>query len=331
MCFTLNNPTESILFDEEKMQYLVYQEEIGESGTYHFQGYCEFINQQSLGPVKSLLGGDTVHIEPRRGSQEQAISYCKAQFNADGSEKRLVHTEPYEEGTPRQQGKRVDLIAFKDAVRDGAKLIDLVDDHTAIIAKYPKFYSTLKMLFRPSRDVAVTVTLLIGNTGTGKTRFVFDKFGKSDELWVNPVSNGTPWYDLYDGHDIVLLDDFAGNQSHVTLCALLNILDRYPRLVPTKGSHVWWTPTQIFVTTNILPKDWYSWTNREHQYSALARRFDKVYLYYMPMSSRDPGFVEQHRNNWWRENAPEGVVYIESDGVPSTLSDSENVEEEDSQ
>ncbi len=98
VCFTLNNPEDMIMFDAEAMVYLVYQEEIGDSGTYHLQGYCEFSNRVRLTTAKALLGGATVHLERRRGSQAQAIAYCK------DADKRLANTEPYEDGTPRTQG-----------------------------------------------------------------------------------------------------------------------------------------------------------------------------------------------------------------------------------
>lgn len=291
------------MFEEDIMQYLVYQEEIAESGTYHFQGYCEFTKQLTMAAAKNRLGGQTVHIEPRRGTQLQAIAYCKKE------DTRIPGTEIYESGTPRAQGKRIDLEGFKDAVKEGAKRRDLIDDHFGVIARYPKFYDTLTMMHRPQRSEEPVVTLLIGTTGTGKTRSVIDKYGGDDDFWSSPLNNGTMWYDGYDGHGTVLLDDFGGASSHITLCSLLLLLDRYPIQVPTKGGHTWWMPERVFVTTNILPKFWYKWENRGEQYKALARRFHKVHLYYVPLSILDCGHIEQHRETWWRENAPEETFY----------------------
>ncbi len=305
VCFTHNNPTEALMFDEEKMEYLVYQEEIGDgtdavpAGTYHFQGYCEFKVQTRLAAAKALLGGITVHIEPRMGTQEQAIAYCKK------LDTKIPDTETFEEGTPRVQGKRVDLEGFKDAVKGGARARDLVDDHFGIIARYPKFYHTLTQMYRPERSEEPVVTLLIGPTGTGKTRRVMDEFGENPDFWRQPINNGTMWFDGYDGQSIVLFDDFAGKASHLHLSTLLQLLDRYTITVPTKGGHTWWMPSKVFVTTNIEPRHWYTWENRGEQYVALARRFHKVHLYYVPLSVLDCGHIEQHRATWWRENAPQ--------------------------
>ncbi len=304
VCFTLNNPEDMIMFDDEEMVYLVYQEEISESGTYHFQGYCEFTNRPRLNKAKALLGGDRVAIFARKGTQKQAIDYCKK------DDSRVAHTEPYEEGTPRTQGKRMDLEGFKNEVMEGARLRDLLDDHWGVIARYPKFYQTLTMINRPERPAGTNIhcTLHYGDTGLGKTRAVMDEFGASPEFYRTPLNNGTMWFDTYDGQRVVLLDDFTGASSHLALCTLLQLLDRYPVLVPTKGSHTWWLPDAVHVTTNLLPKDWYKWEGRGHQYLALARRFHTVYLYYVPLSGTDRGRVEQDAG-WWEENKPDQALY----------------------
>ncbi len=255
-----------------------------------------------MNAAKDLLGGREVHLERRMGSQAEAIAYCKK------DDTRVAYTVPIEEGEPRSQGKRIDLEGFKDEVLAGKRKRDLVEDHFGILARYPKFYDQLIMMNRPARTTDLVVHLLYGDTGLGKTRTVMDKFGADPDFYVAPLNNGTMWYDTYDGHRKVLLDDFSGSASHISLCSLLRLLDRYPVLVPTKGSHTWWLPDEVFVTTNLLPKDWYTWGNRGEQYKALARRFHKVSLYYVPLSGTDCGFVEQDAV-WWQENKPVEALY----------------------
>ncbi len=321
-CFTWNNPEGMLFFDEEEMNYLVYQEEVGESGTYHFQGYCEFKKKVRRNRAKTLLGGPRVHIEKRLGTQAQAIEYCKRKFNRDGTAKRIPDTEPIEEGTPRvdQQGKRNDLEAFKDAVRSGARARDLIDEYYGVFARFQRFYATLTSMSRPVRTSELAVTLLYGPTGLGKTRYVTSKWAGDDEFWQSPLSNGTAWFDAFDRHKHVLLDDFSGAASHFPLCSLLQLLDRYPIAVPTKGSHTWWLPDELYVTTNILPRYWYKWENRGEHYKALARRFHSVHVYHVPLPGVDSGFVEQLGNtsadgrsgplaDWWQDNAPVEADY----------------------
>ena len=77
-----------------------------------------------------------------------------------------------------------------------------------------------------------------------------------------------------------MLDDFCGAASHITLGFLLQLLDRYTVMVPTKGGFTWWIPEHVYVTTNVFPRDWYKWEGRLSQYRALARRFSEVLVFY---------------------------------------------------
>ncbi len=245
VCFTLNNPQELIQFNE-RMQYLIYQDEIAESGTPHFQGYVEFKTAIALNPVKEMLGGPTVHIEPRRGTQAQAIAYCKK------ADTRKPDTEPLEFGEPNKQGKRQDLEDFKDAITAGKRKRDLLDDHLQIFAKYPRLYAELQLDNRPKRgegeENQLKVTLLIGETGLGKTRYVYERYVDDPEFYIAPLNSDKQWWTGYDGHKTVLMDDFCGKRSHLPLGYLLRLLDRYPVEVETKGGQTFWMPNHIYIT-----------------------------------------------------------------------------------
>lgn len=274
VCFTLNNPTDPIPFDVEQMHYLTYQHEVGEEGTPHFQGYCEFKKQKRMAAAKALLGGTTVHLERRKGTAQEALDYCHKDDTRSPDGVRVEFGEP----KVTNQGARADLESFKDAVAQGKRKRDLIDEHFTVIAKYPRFYAELQHK-RPKRPDPPRVILHYGPTGLGKTRAVYDAHGEDEELYVAPLSNGTVWYDGYDGHKIVLIDDFAGSASHMQLTYLLRLLDRYSVQVPTKGGHTWFSPAFIYVTTNIHPSEWYKWDKREGQYRALQRRFTSTILF----------------------------------------------------
>lgn len=58
--------------------YACYQEETGESGTYHLQGYIELKYAYSMQGVKGLVKGlRGAHLEPRRGTADEARDYCR--------------------------------------------------------------------------------------------------------------------------------------------------------------------------------------------------------------------------------------------------------------
>ena len=63
--FTLNNPE---VYMEDMVippyvRYLVWQYEIGDSGTYHWQGYAAFVNAQRFSALKKWM--PATHFENR--------------------------------------------------------------------------------------------------------------------------------------------------------------------------------------------------------------------------------------------------------------------------
>lgn len=251
------------------VRYIIYQVEKVEHE--HLQGYVELISGQRLSWVKKNISS-TAHWEIRHGTQQEAIAYCKK------DESRV--SGPYELGVPSKgRGSRTDVIAFRDAIKSGKRRRDLFEEQPLMMARYYKFYDHYKRTIVPERseDERFKVMLFYGSTGTGKTRKVYKEWGKSNNFRRLPCNNGTMWFDGYDMHKYVLLDDFAGAASHISLVMLLQILDRYPIEVPVKGSFTWWLPIKIVVTTNLHPRNWYKWENRESQYLALKRRFTAVF------------------------------------------------------
>lgn len=258
------------------MSYLVYQKEIGQEGTPHYQGYVEAKSALALSAVKGRLDLPAIHLEPRRGTQEQAIAYCKkAETRAEG---------PWEFGEPKEQGKRNDLLALAVLAKDGKRKREAFEEMPATYARYYKNYEHISGLFPPTRP-DVTVTLLVGKPGTGKTRYVHEHETR-DTLWSLPAA--TPmWFNGYDGHEAALLDDFSGNMP-LDLC--LRLLDRYALQVPTKGGFVWWVPARVYITSNFRPEEWYDYTARPDHLVALKRRIHTTINFDNPFHLNDlPG------------------------------------------
>ncbi len=303
--FTLNNPTETPqefideLTETGRLRYVIFQLEQGENGTPHWQGYLELCRSHKLTWLRNNVSR-TAHWEPRRGSRLQARDYCRKEDS---------RTEgPWEAGEWREQGEghRTDLTAFRLAIQSGKRKRDLMENGFDIqIAKFPKFYETVRSLSRPRREHAnfVGVILLYGYPGTGKTRYVVENY---PDYWETGISgSGTHWYDGYDLHNVVLFDDFCGKMSKMALSTTLKLFDRYVRQTPVKGGFTWWRPNIIFVTTNIHPRKWYEWENREEQWDALTRRFAHVYWYKKDGTIDhvvpSPDLVSEDGTHYWTE------------------------------
>ena len=163
---------------------------------------------------------------------------------------------------------------FAIAVVKEKGLVAVAEEHPTV---FVKFYKGLTVLYdmglrhsqaAPGRDV----TLLYGPPGCGKTSTFIDN---EKEGCVLSAASGW-WFDGSRQEEAVLLDDFDGKASKWTLCQTLQTFDRYQIRVPIKGSFTWWCPKRIYITTNLHPRKWFEWADREEQWGALTRRFNKI-------------------------------------------------------
>jgi hypothetical protein len=225
---------------------MVIGKEVGESNTPHLQIYVEFSKAVYFNTIKKCL--PTVHIEQAIASSQKNIEYC-----TKDNDYVII-------GTPREQGKRNDLESFVHSVDTGMSKSDLIDEHPAVMCKYPKFYDTIKIARCEEKSKQRTeppkIHILIGKPGSGKTRQVYDNHPIEDIYVVNhgDGSSSSLWFDGYYGQKVVLFDDFYG---WVRYDLMLRLLDRYPLQVQTKGGYTWWCPEVIYITSNKNLDEWY--------------------------------------------------------------------------
>lgn len=224
--------------------------------TPHLQGYAEFKGRHRLSWYAKLF--NNWHIEPRKGTAQQAKEYCEKEGDF------------FQYGDiSGSQGTRSDLVGLYESLKSGATLRDISDGHFKQFLRYERAIRSYRLIHGDRRNWETEVFVLWGKTGTGKTRHVHDN-EVDEDVYVHP---GGPWFDGYDGHTVVLFDDFSG--SCFPIAYLLKLLDRYPFSVPVKGAFVSFTPRRIYITSNIDPDQWYCGAHTEHV-NALRRRFTKV-------------------------------------------------------
>lgn len=293
--FTLNNPTvtpEELLehMPSWDAEYAVFQLEMGEEGTPHLQGYVEFKNRRRLAAIKKLAGCSTMHLEKRLGTREEARDYSMKQDTREDG--------PFEFGVWQQsaQGKRNDLIDAIDLLQSSGSLSTVAEAFPSTYVRYHAGLAKLINIRTPHRDDAPTVSLLVGPTGVGKTRYVRDA-EDPDDLWVAPPGSAMKWFDFHSGHPAALFDEYCGKLSKVSLDVVLQIVDRYGIRVPVKGGYVPWTPKRIYFTSNFHPITWYDYSSRQAQYAALKRRFTDVYFWPPEATSPEAGCLHLTREH----------------------------------
>lgn len=203
--------------------YLVYQEEMGEKGTHHLQGYVEFPVAARRTKISKVL--DRAFIEIARGTPEENEKYCTKEGGL---------SEPIRFGKiSKGSGARTDVLRLRDAVRDGRRGKDLYDDDLVAGAaiRYGRGVSDMASAYStaPMRE-GVRVFFHFGPPGTGKTHcahseeaYYFD--GNQGEFWIG-----------YTGQSTLILDEFGG---HVLKPLMLQRLcDKYPLWLAIKGGQV---------------------------------------------------------------------------------------------
>lgn len=306
-CFTINNPVDldpnRLLANMEShrhFRYGVFQLEAGDSGTPHYQGYIEFKNVMRLRAVATLLTGHP-HLEQRQGTRDQARDYCmKEDSRLDG---------PFEAGEWRNvgQGQRVDLGAATDTLISSKDLGETARAHPREWVRYHRGFESLFTRLQPRRTEPPEVFLFYGGTGTGKTRKAFEE----DPLLYRKAPD-TKWFDGYESQQTLLLDDFSGASSKMSLNYVLQLLDRYHLDVEIKGGYRPLLATSIIITTNNHPRLWYDYARREEQYNALARRFTGVFYFtredYFPVEP-------QYFFDVWAEGCDEVALFVDTQPI----------------
>jgi len=262
--FTWNNPD----YEEEQpnvwpdVRYAVWQHEVGEQGTPHYQGYVVFkANKRLSWLVKNLPHG--IHWMPRRGSHEEARDYAqKEDTRTDG---------PFVFGEEPKQGKRNDLVEIAEYMRSHT-MKETAETYPSHYIRYSRGLTEYKQIMTPDRDHLTDLTIYWGPPGTGKTTLVKEE--NPDAFWLKRGRSGEPWWDGYDGQDTVVIDEFYGWISVDTMSRLVCFS---PMMVEHKGKSVKFISKHIIIMSNKDPYQW--WSCELH---GMKRRLDEATIYYVP-------------------------------------------------
>lgn len=270
-CFTNYDPEAKFLLwnhiDDlpSSIAYICWQDEICPStNRLHQQGYAEFRESTRIGTVKRLLGCESIHLEGRVGTAEQAREYCKKEeTGVEGSFKELGIF------SKSRQGTRNDLEEITEMLREGRTVDEITDLFGPSYIRYHRGIENLNSRFR-KRAIpgwrSVQVFVLWGDTGIGKTRLVHELFGP--KVFTLAAEKGDRvWWDGYEGERVLLIDEFYGWVPYGTF---LQITDGYRVRLPIKGSHTYSAWNVVVITSNKSPEEWYSFG----QPPAMRRRLD---------------------------------------------------------
>lgn len=288
--FTINNPgvlAGSNLFPDAL--WLNYQHEKGENGTPHYQGHVVFKTVKSLKQLKKMQ--PTGHYEVRRGTAEQADMYVNKEETRIGG--------PWTFGEKPKQGRRSDLDSVREAIVDGAGILDVAENFFGTYLRYERSLTRYILLRTPQRDFHTEALVYWGPTGSGKSHHARE-LGGPGAFWLPKPRGQGAWWDGYTGQDTVVVDEFYG---WLPLDMLLRLVDQYPLSVETKGGSVQFVAKRIIITSNKPPDMWYQKISPDAMPPALARRLTEPlgYVFYV-------GNNNQTEEDYRKELRQEGPV-----------------------
>lgn len=215
-------------------QYLCYGlEKCPRSGKMHHQGFAQTLSATSLRSVQRMLGLPGCHLEAMRASPEEAVFYCKK----DG-----VFTEY---GVLTHQGQRSDIDAVKALIEGGSGPKEIADANFQLFCQYSKGlerYREVVVQLSTKAFRRVSVVIIRGETGTGKTRFA------SRYATFRIGGHDLKWWDGYNQERCILIDEYAND---IPISKLLSLLDGYQQRLPIKGGFTYANWTSVFITTNL--------------------------------------------------------------------------------
>jgi len=128
----------------------------------------------------------------------------------------------------------------------------IAQDHFGSWIRYHRGFREYKRVRRLEevRDWTMEIICYIGPSGTGKSRKAFEAY---PQAYWGPKGK---WWDGYCGQETVVVDEMYGHRF--SFSELLQLLDRYPFQVETKGGVRQFTSRRIVFTSNQRPEDWYN-------------------------------------------------------------------------
>jgi hypothetical protein len=255
---TINNYSkeERQYAEEYKCEYLLIAEEVGEKEhTEHLHIYFELKCQKTFSKIKKEF--PRANIQVAKGNAQQVRAYLAKQ--------NLV----IEIGEAKKQGQRSDLENVKEILKETNKMREVVDIATSY--QSVRMAEVILKYHERTRNFKPLVKWYYGSTGSGKTRTAHEESDPDD---THVQDKNIKWWEGYDGHKFVIIDDFR--KDFCKFHELLKLIDRYPYRVECKGGSRQLLAETMIITSAYHPKHIYE--SRE-DLGQLIRRIDEIKLF----------------------------------------------------
>lgn len=222
-------------------QYWVFGEEYGEpteekpEGYHHWQFFIQLTKHRDWKWIHEHLPG--IHVEPRKGTCEQALEYCMKDGNfVQGGQ---VIDRP-------GQGARSDLEVFVEDSKTMTKQ-ELWIKHPSSMVRYYQTPDRVRADCLPPKQVLTRLVWIFGEPGCGKTLYITQKH---PDIYRKP--DKSKYWHNYRGHKEVLMDEM--NSPEYDYNELLMIGNAGSHSVQVKFGNVEFLAELVYLISNVEPQ-----------------------------------------------------------------------------
>lgn len=249
------------LFADDAIAVGICQRELcPQTNNPHYQGYIELSERKRFSQLVPMFPRGT-HLEGAKGTKYENYIYCTKEATfVEGSRRQKGAFDKPRSVLREEKGNAV--VTFMQDITSGTTNRELMERAPLLYMRYLKNIAQIRMdAVDTRRTRPIGVVLLTGTTGTGKSWAAaqyaeWHHEGKSYRL--TPYDRNKPvWFDGYDGASLLIIEDFDGGMP---FRRLLTILDHYHSNLEVKGAHAAPNWTEVIITSNTTPPEWYNET-----------------------------------------------------------------------
>ncbi len=285
---TLNNPQEQGISHDYInaactdliLDYYCLSDEIAQTGTRHTHLFMYRNSPIRFLTVKNKF--PTAHIDKAYGSCKENMEYVSKTGKWIGS----LKSETTIEGTfeeygmmPSEQSEKAPMMTqLLTSIENGDSTAEIIKNNPKLgfkVKDIDTLRETLKAEKYMKENRMITVTYIYGDTGSGKTSYVYDNYSPNDICRITTYKGNRIVFDAYHGQDVLVFEEF---HSQIPLPEMLSYLDRYPLMLPARYSDRVACYSQVYILSNIPIERQYhfEYLNDRKTWDAFIRRIDKI-------------------------------------------------------
>lgn len=227
--------------DAKVKAFVAGSEVCPETKRVHYQCYLQASYGLTRTAVQQWIHCSKCRIRPAKGSPKQNEDYCEKDGPAVCKRGKFPG---------KAQGARCDLMDVVEMVEEGASLRDIAAAHPKQMIKYPNGIKTVHGLLSKPRTEMTRLHILWGVTHSGKSHTAFIING------CHPIKllHGF-WHGVDNTTQPVCIEEFSWLDYPIDV--MLGLVDKYALILNIKNGECQFRASDLFLTSNIDPEEWY--------------------------------------------------------------------------